>query len=250
MRYLLYLLFAVCLPFASFAEDNLSKAPDVSNLEELTVENLERAAALWQVEDVEKLQQKGFDFNQKDGAGNTLLYDVLSQNQNDGVAEKLIEYGADVNTPSASGMLPINVTTSKANELQLQIMMMETMGLDTDDPKVKTELEKNVFYEMERMLKSAELLIKSGADINKESALGTPLMNAVTNLWNVDIVDLLLKAGADVNKQDKDGRTALFYAYASGNDDFVTILIKAGANVEIKDKDGLTYLEVEKLVVE
>ena len=97
MRYLLYLLFAVCLPFASFAEDNLSKAPDVSNLEELTVENLERAAALWQVEDVEKLQQKGFDFNQKDGAGNTLLYDVLSQNQNDGVAEKLIEYGADVN---------------------------------------------------------------------------------------------------------------------------------------------------------
>lgn len=243
---------AVLFAFCAFAQEepNTQSDPlsDISSAD--TLQNFEEQAANWHLEDIEKLHEQDFDFNQKDANGNTVLYYVLSRNPDLEVAKKVIEYGADVNEPSASGMLPINISTSKANELQLQIMMMKTLGLETKDEKVRDQLEKNVFYEMERMLSLAQILIENGADINKESVLGTPLMNAVTNLWNVDIVDLLIKSGADVNQRDKDGRTALFYAYSSGNDDFVTMLIKAGANVEIKDKDGLTYLEVEKIDIE
>lgn len=210
------------------------------------IENMEERIASWTVEDVEKYNEESLTFNIKDKKGNTPLYYALSRNPSLDVAKKIIEYGADVNEPAANGMLPINVATSKANELQLQILMMKTMGLDMANPKIEDQLEKKVFYEMSRMVEMAAVLIDAGADINKESILGTPLMNAATNRWNIEIINLLLKYGADVNKVDKNGRTALFYAFSSGNDDIVSLLIQAGANTEITDKDGKTYLELER----
>jgi hypothetical protein len=154
-----------------------------------------------------------------------------------------------VNTPVGNGMIPLNVTTSKANELQLQIMMMQTLGLDVTSPEVQETLKERLFKEMNRMIQLAQILIENGADVNKESSLGSPLTNAVTNVWNRDIVELLLKAGANPNWQDKEGRTALFYAAASGNDDIVTLLLKAGADPNIQDKAGKVYLDVEKMSV-
>jgi len=254
MHYFLMFFVVLCLAGQSFAQDDdtaySSETVSVDLQAPAPIKNLEEQAAVWTPEDVERLHDEHFDFNQKDFSGNTALYYLLSRNPNLETIRKVIEYGADVNTPSSTGILPLNVATSKANELQLQIMMMKTMGLKMQDENVREQLEKNVFHEMERMLEITKILIEHGADINKESVLGTPLMNAVTNMWNVDIVELLLDAGADINQRDKDGRTALFYAYASGNDDFVSLLMKAGADVNVKDKDGLTYLEVEKVHIE
>lgn len=223
---------------------------DLSNIkafEEELAENMEEKVAVWTVEDVEKLNQAGFDFNLKDFKKNPVLYYALSRNNSSDVIEKIVEYGADVNEYAGNGMLPFNVVTSKANELQLQVLMMQTMGLDMSDPKVEDELKTRVFREMSRMLSLAAFLIDNGADVNKESVLGTPLMNAVTNKWNVEIINLLIKYGADVNKKDKNGRTALFYAFLSGNDEIVTQLIQYGADTDIKDNNGQTYLEVEKI---
>ena len=223
-------------------QDNDSQPIQEKNLEE----NMEETVAAWNVEDVIKAHDDGFDFNTKDFKNNTPLYYALSRNLSLDVVKKIIEYGADVNEPVGNGMIPLNITTSKANELQLQILMLKTMGLDMTDPKVEEELEKKVFHEMSRMAETAAVLIDSGADINKESVLGTPLMNAVTNRWNEEIINLLLKYGADINKTDKNGRTALFYAFSSGNDDIVTLLIQAGADTNIKDNDDRTYMEIER----
>jgi len=246
MRFVFALLFSLFVAQPLLAEEALNSGVVI----DIQKENMEEIVTGWTVADVENLHNQNFDFNQKDAGDNTILFYALTHNRDLAVAQKIIEYGADVNELSNTGMLPINVATSKANELQLQIMMMKTLGLETGEPKILEQLEKNVFFEMERMFEMAKMLIDNGADVNKESALGTPLMNAVTNLWNVDIVELLVKSGADLNKQDKDGRTALFYAYSSGNDDFVTGLIESGADVTIKDNDGLTYSEVEKINIE
>ncbi len=221
-------------------EENLE-----ARVEELTL-NLESQVGRWSLNDVETLKKANFDFAQKDGLNNPILYYALSQNPDIEVIKKIIEYGADVNAPAQNGMLPINVCTSKANEIQLKLMMMKTMGFDMAEPEVEEELEKRVFFEMSKMTELAAFLIDNGADINKESPLGTPLMNAVTNKWNTDIVALLIKYGAKINQKDRDGRTALFYAFSSGNDDLVTMLIKAGADTEITDKKGQTYLELER----
>lgn len=208
--------------------------------------NMEEIISSWSVEDVQKAHENGFNFNAKDARNNTPLYYALSRNLPLDVIKKIIEYGADVNEPAGNGMIPLNVPTSKANELQLQILMFKTMGLDMTDPKVEEELEKKVFFEMSRMVEIAAVLIDAGADVNKESVLGTPLMNAATNRWNEEIINLLIKYKANVNKTDKNGRTALFYAFSSSNDDIVTLLIQAGADTNIKDKDGHTYMEIER----
>jgi len=199
---------------------------------------------------IDKLHQEGFDFNRKDSTGNSALYYALTRNPDLEVSRRMIQYGADVNAPSVNGMLPLNIATSKANELQLQIVMMQAMGLDTADEAVQNELKKNLFREMNKAIAMTKMLLENGADVNMKSSLGTPLMNAVTNIWNNEIVELLLQAGANVNEADKDGRTAIFYAAASGNDDIVTALIKAGADPDHKDNSGKTYLEIEKTAVE
>lgn len=260
-----YLLFALIILFSPFshAQDvwNESSKPvtdseatnaeaekksDVSVQNDDIQKNMEEIIASWSLEDVEKAHENGFDFNTKDFKNNTPLYYALSRDLPLDVIKKIIEYGADVNEPAGNGMIPLNVPTSKANELQLQILMFKTMGLDMSDPKVEEELEKKVFFEMSRMVEIAAVLIDAGADVNKESVLGTPLMNAATNRWNEEIINLLIKYKADVNKTDKNGRTALFYAFSSSNDDIVSLLIQAGADTNIKDKDGRTYMEIER----
>ncbi len=244
LKYILCLMM-LCFGFSVHAQDIQNNVK-----QELINDGFEEMIASWSVDDVVNYQQNGFDFNQKDTEGNTPLFYALSKNPKLEVAQKMIEFGADVNEVFQNGMIPLNIATSKAHELQLQILMMETLGLDTKDPEVQEVLQSQIFSEMEYMLKMAQMLLDNGADVNKESVLGTPLMNAVTNAWNVDIVELLVKSGADLNKQDNKGRTALFYAYSSGNDDIVSALIKSGADVNIKDNENQLYNQVERLETE
>ena len=211
--------------------------------------DLEKQMAEANLDSIEILKKQNFDFNTKDATGNSALYYLLTRNPDLEVAKKAIEYGADVNMPAANGMLPLNIATSKANELQLQIMMMKTMGLDVSNPEIQDKLKENLFREMNRMSALTQMLIDAGADVNRTSPLGTPLMNAATNAWNAEIVQLLINAGADMNQTDKDGKTALFYAASSGNDDIVSQLIKAGADPDIKDKDGKLYFDIERIDV-
>ncbi len=232
----------------SAAEQEVS--PVSSVITEFEDSNLEKQMEEADINTIEALKDQNFDFNTKDSTGNPVLYYLLTLNPDLEVAKKAIEYGADVNMAAANGMIPLNIATSKANELQLQIMMLKTMGLDVGNPEIQEKLKENLFHEMSRMSTLAQMLIDAGADVNAESSLGTPLMNAATNAWNLDIVQLLIDAGADVNKTDKDGKTALFYAASSGNDNIVALLIKAGADTNIKDKDDNFYFDVEKIDID
>ena len=106
-------------PKEGSATVSMPKADQNSDLEkQMTEANLDS---------IEMLKKQNFDFNTKDSAGNPVLYYLLTRNPDLNVAKKAIEYGADVNMPAKNGMIPLNVATSKANELQLQIMMMKTM---------------------------------------------------------------------------------------------------------------------------
>ncbi|MBQ8870727.1 MAG: ankyrin repeat domain-containing protein [Alphaproteobacteria bacterium] len=244
-------LLVIALVFNSFnANAQIQEETATVVTTEFSNTGMEEQMASADVAFLEKLKNEGFDFNQKDANGNPPLYYLLARNPDLDVAKKAIEFGADVNMPAKNGMIPLNIATSKANELQLQIMMMKTMGLNTDEPTIQEELKKNLFHEMTRAIEMTKLLIDNGADVNLVSSLGTPLMNAVTNVWNLDIVKMLIEAKADLNATDKNGRTALFYAYASNNDAVVELLIENGADTSLKDVDGKTYLEMQKVSVE
>ena len=198
----------------------------------------------------DNLIENGLDVNSRDENGDTMLHYVLSNNKDLYMAKKLIEAGADVNLPSSNGITPIIIATSKANELQLQKMMLKNMDFDVKKEIVNAKLNEEIEFEMNRAIAMLQMLIEQGADINKETPLGTPLMNASTSDWNKDMVEILLEKGAKVNQQDKNGRTALFYAEVFDCQQVLNILLKAGADISIKDKDGKTYMEIDKSAFE
>ena len=195
----------------------------------------------------DNLIAQGLDVNSRDEEGNTMLYYVLTHNKDLLMAKKLIEAGADVNAPSANGMTPLVIATSKANELQLQKMMINTMDFEEQKEIVEAKVNEEIEDEMNRAIAMLQMLIEQGADINQETPLGTPLMSASTSDWNKDMVEILLEKGAKVNQQDKNGRTALFYAQVFDCQQISQMLLAGGADIAIKDNNGKTYLEVESI---
>ncbi|MBR3502567.1 MAG: ankyrin repeat domain-containing protein [Alphaproteobacteria bacterium] len=193
----------------------------------------------------DNLISQGLDVNSRDENGDTMLHYVLTHNKDLYMAKKLIDAGADVNLPSANGMTPLLVATSKANELQLQKMMLNNMDFEAQKEIVNAKVNEEIEYEMNRAIAMLQMLIEHGADVNKETPLGTPLMSASTSDWNTDMVEILLKNGAKVNQQDKNGRTALFYAQVFNCQQILQMLLQAGADIALKDNDGKTYIEVE-----
>lgn len=191
------------------------------------------------------LIENGLDVNSRDENGDTMLHYVLTNNKDLFMAKKLIEAGADVNLPSSNGITPILIATSKANELQLQKIMLKNINFNVEKEIVNAKLNEEIEYEMNRAIAMLQMLIEQGADINQETPLGTPLMSASTSDWNTDMVEILLEKGAKINQQDKNGRTALFYAQVFDCQQIINILLKKGADISIKDKNGKTYMEIE-----
>ena len=179
--------------------------------------------------------------------GNPLLYTALTKNRLK-MAKMLIDAGADVNAPSSeNGMTPLIIATSKAEKLKKQAekIMENTKGY-TQSKGIEANLKKHIAIQMNIARKMLKMLIESGADVNQETPLGTPLMRAVSNPWNIELVEILLKSDAQIDLQDRNGRTALFYSETFGNNKISSLLLSAGADVDIKDTNGKTYMEVTK----
>lgn len=97
-----------------------------------------------------------------------------------------------------------------------------------------------LFYAVQRDHKDiAELLIRSGADVNHRSTKGghTALM-AVSGQNNVESLQLLLEHGADINVKDDEGRSALFHASEYCNAPTIKLFIDHGADIDDPDKNG------------
>ncbi|CAG9770243.1 unnamed protein product [Ceutorhynchus assimilis] len=89
-------------------------------------------------------------------------------------------------------------------------------------------------------LEFLELLLTFGANPDSKDRSGlNPLMKAVKQRNNMEVIVLLLKHGADVNAitdQRHDYRTVLHYAVVSGNINIIDLMIKQGAKPNY-DKD-------------
>lgn len=204
----------------------------------ITVQNNNLAA-------MDSFINQGADVNLRDEDGNTPLYTALRRNHLT-MAQKLIKAGADVNAPSAeNGMTPVIIATSRANQLkdEAEKYMEEATG-HMSKQAIEANLKKQITHQMNIARKMLQLLIDNGADVNQETPMGTPLISAASNPWNVDLIEILLKSGAQVNLQDRNGRTALFFGELFGGSKISSMLLSAGADVDIKDYNGKTYMEI------
>ena len=95
------------------------------------------------------------------------------------------------------------------------------------------------------MLKSIEVLIRAGADVNTTDTAGNVPLIRVIHLDHEECVPLLLESGADVNATEAGtGSSALIIAVTKCKDGALEQLIKAGADVNIVNKTGNTALTI------
>ncbi|MBQ9270918.1 MAG: ankyrin repeat domain-containing protein [Alphaproteobacteria bacterium] len=203
------------------------------------------ASAQVNVTELEKQISQGLDVNARDENGDTLLLMVLANGGDMRAIKMLVDLGADVNAPSsASGMTPLVYETMVAARIRAEaLQQFQHISAMQDRQTAEVALIKEVAQKLAHALKIMQYLADSGADINQETPLGTPLMQAATDDWNTDIVAWLLANGAQPDQQDLLGRTALFYANAYNSTQITLQLLSAGADVGIKDNNGKTYLE-------
>lgn len=86
-----------------------------------------------------------------------------------------------------------------------------------------------------------EGMLNQPAANTPRSTLSTALM-AASRFGFVEIAEVLLKAGAQIEKQDFRGATALFIAAENQQADIVNLLLTYGANAAHKSTDARTFL--------
>lgn len=149
--------------------------------------------------------------------GQTALMWAAGRGYGDIVAA-LINYGADVHVRSES---------------RTQFVKTEKPQDSPPDYKVWVEDGGNtplMFAARSGDLRSVQLLIEAGSDVNEVSAFGTSPAIMATHSGNTATLSAILAAGADTDSAVS-GHTALHVAVLRGNNDAVKALLDHGANV-------------------
>lgn len=140
-------------------------------------------------------------------------------------------------------VLFLNLETTP-NEILMHLQNHEV----TEDPSSEKDLGLKLILPLDSELlgavlaKDKEAVAKAlarGADINKDSFSGPPLLWAV-GLKDKEFVSYLIDRGANVNIQDSEGNTPLHEAVAANSLELVRLLLSRGANAKITNKQRVT----------
>lgn len=160
----------------------------------------------------------GADPNPAVTRGQTALMWAASNGHADAVAA-LIEYGADIEARS-----------------QVRSQYVKSEKIQDSNPAYKFWVDQGgntplIFAARSGDLRTAELLVEAGADVNQVSAFGNSPAIMSIHGGNAKILDLLLVRGAEPESAAA-GHTALHAAVLRGNLAAVEVLLRHGANTE------------------
>lgn len=148
----------------------------------------------------------------------TALMWAASQGHSD-VVEALLDFGADVNARTL-----------------VRTQYVKTEKPQDSPPSYKTWVEQGgntalMFAARSGDLRSAQLLVAAGSDVNELSAFGTSPVVMAAHGGNAELLAFLLDSDADADDASS-GHTALHAAVLRGNYDAVRVLLQHGAQQE------------------
>ncbi len=154
------------------------------------------------------------------------------------VIKLLLSKGANVNAIDKSGKTPLSIAVRHERNEIARYLIDNGAVLNNDQSLLQYAVYDNN-YEM------CSYLLKKGLDVNNNNYKYqmTPLHVALENRRiDFKIIDLLINSGADLNKEAKNGITPIFLALGKNKQDIINLLVKKGADINKKNALGNTPL--------
>jgi ankyrin repeat protein len=183
--------------------------------------------------------ENGADFNFKDSEGlNTFQY--ASRSEDIDVNREFLKRNADVNDILPSGRSIWNQNFGFISE-KIKLFLDHGAIVNTANDFGETVLHQLVQIDTEESLKSIQVLIERGADVNLKNANQETPLNLATKYGVVSYVLCLLeKDPSSINEPNKNGVSPLFEAIVANKIAIVELLLKFGADKTSPNKDEKT----------
>jgi len=184
------------------------------------------------------LVSKGAQINAKDDRGFTPLDWAESCNRREAV-ELLRKNGGKSGKPLLNALMEAARSGDVANA---KAAIKQGADVNWEDRLYVTPLERAAQHGHKYIV---ELLIASGADVNKEQYWMGPLNLAVSH-GQTEVVAVLVRNGANVDTKGFSDWTPLHVAACKGYKEIVELLLAGGADIAAADDKGQTPLDVAK----
>lgn len=224
---------------------------------------------------IDALLDKGFDPDQVDGSGQTVMRSAVAegkenvvsillkkakleycpegssqsllsmavQNGTFGTVRLLLDRGANMESRDERGLTPLAHAAWAGHWEMVELLLdrgADTEAKEAKDLSGRTALSQAAAVGDYRMVK---VLLGHGADMeSRDEDAVTPLIHAVYTARNPAVVELMLTEGAGVEARDDHGRTALSWAAGGGRAKLVRLMLEHGADPETRDNSGCTPL--------
>ena len=163
------------------------------------------------------------DIHLADHRGNAALH-FACQTGSLNLIRLIVNAGADVEARATNGFTPLHYAVKQGEWLIVEWLLRKGVDVESRDKFAQTVLIHAVKKEGKNFVKTAEILLNHGANVNTQTQIALfPLMIAA-NRGRLDVCKLLLRYGADITKTDADGRDALTTALTKGHWDVVDLL--------------------------
>jgi ankyrin repeat protein len=238
---------------------NLNASPTIANLQGITPYHL--AASMPNKEVLKKIIPKIIDINDLDLKNDSPLIYAIRNKMGENV-KILLEEGANPEL-LGSGKLPPIAMAVELNHFDIcKFLLEKNVNVNYFFPNGKHLLHHVIEQDNLRILKLflekfdsdrinllhfassqgklpvAELLIKSGADIELANRHGeTPIFKAVLN-GRTKLLQYFLNQGVNINKLNNYGESLIHYAVKTKQKEILELLINKGINLKVLDRDG------------
>lgn len=200
---------------------------------------------------LELLDKKGLKLDETDAHGNTPLNYACAMGISEDIIIKMISMGASCKIANKNGAMPLNhAVYSRLSPTVLKAIVQAGGDANYQNESGGTALQ--VACICKAGLQAVQCLVEDlGADPDLTNHHGnTPLMFAIRNHNDIEVVTFLAKKSKDINVQTtKDepkypGFTALHFAAGEHLPAHAAILITHGAKTEIQNEEGYTALQL------
>lgn len=196
------------------------------------------------------LASEGAGLEIREGRGNTALMEAALMDEPkllDGalqVVARLLEAGANVDSPSANKTTPLIAAAENGHADIARLLIDKGATLDTQNDSGSTAL---ILAAKGGHADVARLLLERGAAVDLQANNQfTPLLMAVSGR-HLETTRALLEHRANTELAGPKGITPLMYAAGKGLSKQVQLLLAAGADSNKRSEDGFNALEVAKM---